>query len=70
MEKELRIELKNMQDTLHSEDNVTEAEIKAGNTKEKKLPKENPDTKRDKKDLILPGDQRKQTLNKKDTVRR
>ncbi|MBK7561017.1 MAG: penicillin-binding protein 2 [Chitinophagaceae bacterium] len=70
VEKELRIELKNMQDTLHSEDNVTEAEIKAGNTKEKKLPKENPDTKRDKKDLILPGDQRKQTLNKKDTVRR
>ncbi|MBL0132323.1 MAG: hypothetical protein IPP43_15470 [Chitinophagaceae bacterium] len=49
VEKELRIELKNMQDTLHSEDNVTEAEIKAGNTKEKKLPKENPDTKRDKK---------------------
>ena len=70
VEKELRIELKNMQDTLHSEDNVTEAEIKAGNTKEKKLPKENPDTKRDKKNLILPGDQRKQTLNKKDTVRR
>lgn len=68
IEKELKNELKNIGDTLQSEDTLTEAEVKAGSAKENKLPKDSQEKKPVKKDMILPGEQRRPTSNKKDTA--
>ncbi len=68
IEKELKNELKNIGDTLQSEDTLTEAEVKAGNAKENKLPKDSQEKIPVKKDMILPGEQRRPASNKKDTA--
>jgi penicillin-binding protein 2 len=65
-EKELNNELTNIKDTLQSEENLTETEVKAASAKENKLPKDSQDKKPVRKDMMLPDEQRKQTVNKKD----
>ena len=61
-------ELKNIKDTLQSEDNTTEAEIKTDKNKESKLPKDTQNKKAIKTDMILPEKQKEPVVNKKDTA--
>ena len=63
-------ELKNIKDTLQSEDNLTEAEMKAGKTNDDKQPKDAENKKPIKADMVIPERQKGPGINKKDTVRR
>ncbi len=67
-EKVLKNELKNIKDTLQSEDNLTEAEVKAGNAKENKQPKDTQNSKPVKTEMLIPEKQRELEVNKKDTA--
>jgi DNA-binding ferritin-like protein len=66
VEKTLRNELKNIKDTLQSEDNPTEAEVTSGNTNEDKQPNDTPGKQPLKTPMVVPEKQRKTILNKKD----
>lgn len=66
--KELKNELKNIKDTLQSEDNLTEAELRANKGGDAKLPKDEQNKKRIRTDMIAP-DKQKQPGLKKDSVR-
>jgi len=70
IEKELKNELNNIKDTLQSEDNPTEAEVRAGAAKENKPPLDNRQNKVEKNDMLLPNDRKQPVINKKDTVRK
>jgi penicillin-binding protein 2 len=69
-EKELKNDLKNIKDTLQSEDNLTEAELRAGKTKDNKPPKDSSPGKPVKIDMVAPEKQRQPVVNKKDTARK
>ncbi len=66
VEKTLRNELKNIKDTLQSEDNPTEAEVTSENTNEDKQPGDTPGKQPLKTPMVAPEKQRKPILNKKD----
>jgi penicillin-binding protein 2 len=68
-EKGLKSELKNIKDTLQSEDNLTEAEARAGNKKENKPAKDTGDRKPVQKDLVLPDTSRKRMVLSRDTAK-
>jgi penicillin-binding protein 2 len=68
-EKELRADLKNIRDTLQSEDNLTEAETKAGIRKESKPPKDTGDKKPQQRDMLLPDTVKKQMVLSRDTAK-
>lgn len=68
-EKMLSSELKKIKDTLQSEDNPTEAEIKAGNKKDNKQPKDSGNGKPERKDLLLPDTNKKRMVLSRDTVK-
>lgn len=68
-EKGLKSELKNIKDTLQSEDNLTEAEARAGNKKENKPAKDTGDRKPLQKDLVLPDSIRKRMAMSRDTAK-
>ncbi|MEO7923629.1 MAG: penicillin-binding transpeptidase domain-containing protein [Chitinophagaceae bacterium] len=68
--KEMEKELKNIKDTLQSDDNLTEAEIRAGKTKDNKPSKDIPNKKPVKTDMVPPEKQREPVGNKKDTAKR
>ncbi|MEP6700556.1 MAG: penicillin-binding transpeptidase domain-containing protein [Bacteroidota bacterium] len=67
--KELKNELKNIKDTLQSEDNLTEAELRANKAGDTKLPKDTQNKKRIRSDMVAP-DKQKQPALKKDSVRK
>ena len=68
--KELRSVLKNIKDTLQSDDNLTDTEIGAGKTKNNLPSKDTPDKKEIKKEMVTPGKQRQSVPNKKDSVKK
>lgn len=67
-EKELNKELKNIKDTLQSEDNPTEAEVKEGKKKEGKPSKDTPNKKPVQTDMLIPDKQKEPVLINKDTL--
>ena len=69
-ERNLKNELRNIQDTLQSEDNLTEAEVRSGKSKNNKLPEDREDKKPAKKDMAIPVEQRQTGNNKKDTSKK
>ena len=69
-EKMLKNELKNIKDTLQSEDNPGESEIKADRTKEDKQPKDTENKKPVKMEMVVPEKQRVPAVNKKDSTTR
>jgi len=68
--KELRNDLKNIKDTLQSDDNLTDTEIGAGKTKNNLPSKESSDKKEIKKEMMGPDRPRQLLPNKKDTVKK
>lgn len=62
--------LKNINDTLQSEDNLGESELEAGKTKDNQQPKDTPNKKPVKAGMVIPEKQRKPVVNKKDTASR
>ena len=68
--KELRNDLKNIKDTLQSDDNLTDSEIGAGKTKNNLPSKESSDKKEIKKEMMGPDRPRQLLPNKKDTVKK
>lgn len=66
--KELKNELKNIKDTLQSEDNLTEAELKITKPQDSKMPKDS-NRKLIKTDMIAPDKQKQPVFNKKDSVK-
>ena len=69
-ERNLKNELKNIKDTLQSEDNLTEIEVRSGKSKNNKLPEDSKDKKPAKKDMVIPAEQRQPGTNKKDTSKK
>ena len=69
-ERVLKNELKNIGDTLQSEDNPSEAEVRAGRGKENRLPKDTQNKKPVKPEMVTPDQQREPGTNKKDTARK
>ncbi len=69
-EKEIKNDLKNIKDTLQSEDNLTEAELRVGKPKENKLPKDTQQKKPVKIDMVAPEKQKEPVVNKKDSARK
>ena len=67
--KELKNELKNIKDTLQSEDNLTEAELRANKGGDAKPPKDTQNKKRVRSEMVAP-DKQKQPGLKKDSVRK
>ena len=63
-EKALKNELKIIKDTLQSEDNLTEADIRAGKSSDNKQPRDT----QHKTDMMAPEKQKESGLNKKDTA--
>jgi len=61
-------EMKNIKDTLQTEDNTTEAEIRADKTKENKQPKDTQNKKPVKTEMVVPEKQKEPVINKKDTA--
>jgi len=61
-------EMKNIKDTLQTEDNTTEAEIRADKTKENKQPKDTQNKKPVKTEMVVPEKQKEPVVNKKDTA--
>jgi penicillin-binding protein 2 len=68
-EKLLKAELKDIKDTLQSEDNPSEVEIKAGTKKDGKQPGDSGNRKPGKKDVILPDTPRKRMVLSRDTAK-
>ncbi len=68
-ERELKNDLKNIKDTLQSEDNLSEAEIRAGKTKDTKLPKDTQQKKPVRAEMV-PPEKQKEPAAPKDTVRK
>ena len=68
IEKELKNELKNIKDTLNSEDNLTEAEVNAGKSKSNVPAKDTENKEPIKKEMIAPDKERQSSLRKKDTI--
>jgi penicillin-binding protein 2 len=64
-EKNLKNEIKSIKDTLQSEDNLTEAEIKTANSKGALPPKNKADTLPSKKEYIIPDKKRQPILKNK-----
>ena len=62
--------LQNIKDTLQSDDNLMEDEIKAIKTKKTNPPKENHAKQPPQKDIVVPGKQKNASLNKKDSLKR
>lgn len=69
-ERALKNELKNIRDTLQSEDNPSEAEVKDQKTKGDQQPKDTSNKKPVKTDMVVPEKQREPVVNKKDTARK
>ena len=69
VEKIMKNELKNIKDTLQSEDNPSEAEVTPDNTKEDKQPRDTPTKQPFKSQMVTPEKQRKPILNNKDKTR-
>jgi len=69
-EKEFRDDLKKIKDTLQSEDNSPETEIKAGKTKNSKPPQDSQGKKPIKTDILDTNRQRQSLLNRKDTLKK
>ncbi|MGB3162338.1 MAG: penicillin-binding transpeptidase domain-containing protein [Chitinophagaceae bacterium] len=67
-EKALKNELKIIKDTLQSEDNLTEADIRAGKSSDNKQPRDTQHKKPVKTDMMAPEKQKGSGLNKKDTA--
>jgi penicillin-binding protein 2 len=65
-EKTIRNELKNIKDTLQSEDNPTEDDLTTANKKDDNQPKDTPHKQPLKTPMVIPEKQRKPILNKKD----
>jgi len=68
-ERELKTDLKNIRDTLQSEDNLTETEAKAGNRKENKPPKDTGNKKPERKDILQPDTLKKRMVHSRDTAK-
>jgi len=68
-EKLLKGELKNIKDTLQSEDNPTETELKQGNKKDNKPPKDTPGRQPVKPGIILPDTSKKRMALSRDTAK-
>lgn len=68
IEKELKNDLKNIKDTLNSEDNLTEAEVNAGKSKSNAPAKDTKNKEPIKKEMIAPDKERLSSLRKKDTI--
>lgn len=68
-EKELKGELKNIKDTLQSEDNPTETEARNANKKDGKAPKDTSNRKSEGKEVILPDSSRKRMVPGRDTAK-
>lgn len=68
-EKEIKTELRNISDTLQTEDNLTEAEIKAGAKKEGRQPKDSNNRKPERKDVVLPDTSKKRMVQGRDTAK-
>jgi penicillin-binding protein 2 len=66
----LKNDLKDVKDTLQSDDNLTDEEIRAVKTKSNTPSKDSQEKQPVKKDIITPGKQRQPSLNKKDTVQK
>jgi hypothetical protein len=69
-EKELRNDLKNIKDTLQSEDNPGETEFKSGKTKSSNIPDGKPDATTVKKEMMDTNRQRQPSLHRKDTLKK
>jgi penicillin-binding protein 2 len=69
-ERALKNELKNIRDTLQSEDNPSEAEVKERKNKKDNQPRDTPNKKPVKTDILAPEKQREPVVNKKDTARK
>lgn len=67
-ENELNKELRNIKDTLQSEDNPSEAEVKEGKKKETKQPNDTPAKKPVQTDMMVPDKQKIPSVNNKDSV--
>jgi len=68
-EKELNKELKNIKDTLQSEDNPSAAEVKEGKKKDNKPAKDTQSKKPVQPDMLIPDRQKEPVLNSKDSVK-
>ncbi len=68
-EKELNKELKNIRDTLQSEDNPSAAEVKEGKKKDNKPAKDTQSKKPVQPDMLIPDRQKEPILNSKDSVK-
>lgn len=68
-EKELKNELKTIKDTLQSEDNITEAEMNELSKKDTVPLNKNPKDTQQKKEIIVPDDKRKPSLNNRNSRR-
>ncbi len=68
VEKELRNDLKNIKDTLQSDDNLTDTEMRAGKAKNK--PKDTPGKKEIKNEMLAPTKPVQPVPNKKDSVKK
>lgn len=68
-EKELNKELKNIKDTLQSEDNPSAAEVKEGKKKDDKPAKDTQSKKPVQPDMLIPDRQKEPVLNSKDSVK-
>ena len=66
----LKNDLKNIKDTLQSEDNPDESEIKANKAKDNKQPKDTQNKKPVKIEMVVPEKQKEPTVSKKDTATR
>lgn len=69
-EKQLKDDLKNIKDTLQSDDNLTDAEIRAGKTKNNLPSKDSPGKKEIKKEMMTPDKPRQPVPGKKDPAKK
>ena len=69
-EKGLNDKLRNISDTLQSEDNVSEDEIRADKSKKSKTPADSPFKKPVSKEMVGPAEQKEPVKNKKDSLRK
>ncbi len=69
-EKQLRDDLKNIKDTLQSDDNLTDTEIGTGKTKNNLPSKDGPDKKEIEKEMLVPDRLKQSASNKKDSIKK
>ena len=69
-EKQLREKIKNIKDTLQSDDNLTDSEIGAGKTKNNLPSKDNRDKKEKQNEMLAPDRPRPSIPDKKDSVKK